>query len=492
VNQDVVDALLIGTGVVLVAVLAVRASTRFGLPTLLLYLGLGMLLGESGFGIHFSDAGLSRTLGLLALVLILAEGGLAARWSNVRPAVPLGAVLATLGVGVSIAVVAAASVYLLGFSWLNGVLLGAIVSPTDAAAVFATLRRLPLKGRLGAILEAESGFNDAPSVILVLGLTAAGSHPVGSLALHLVYEMAVGAVIGLLVGFGGAELMRRIALPAAGLYPLTTVALTVLSFAAATEVDASGFLAVYLTGVVLGNSNLPHRQATLGFAEGLAWLAQIGLFVLLGLLVSPPQLTSALGPAVVIGLVLLLVARPLSVLCSASIFRLRWRAQALLSWAGLRGAVPIVLATIPITAGDRTGSRIFNIVFLLVVVFTVVQGTSLPWVARKLGTTADAAPRELTVEAAPLEELAADLLNLKVSEGSRLRGVYVRELRLPRGAVVSLIVRDGRSFVPDTATRIEVGDSLLVVASSQARQATEERLQAVSRAGRMAGWLEHP
>ncbi|HVX44618.1 MAG TPA: potassium/proton antiporter [Mycobacteriales bacterium] len=491
-DHSITVALLIGTVVVLVAVLAVRASTRFGLPTLLLYLGLGMAVGESGLGINFDNADLTRTLGLLALVVILAEGGLTTRWTDARPALPVGAVLATVGVGVSVAVTAGATVLILGVGWHDGVLLGAIVSSTDAAAVFATLRRLPLKGRLAATLEAESGFNDAPTVILVLLLTGSQSHSLGHTAGQIGYELLVGAVIGVGVGFLSAEILRRSALPVAGLYPLATVAFTVLAFAVATLAHSSGFLAVYLAGLVLGNAALPHRRATLGFVEGLGWLAQIGLFGLLGLLVSPPDLPAAILPALAIGAVLLVIARPLSILASATWFRFGIRAQALLSWAGLRGAVPIVLATIPISAAEPNADRLFNVVFVLVIAFTLIQGTSLPWVAQRLRTVEATATRDVTVEAAPLEDLAADMLHVDVTGGSRLHGVYVNELRLPRGAVVSLLVRDGVSFVPDANTRISRGDALLVIATAAARAEAERRLRSISRSGRLAGWLADP
>jgi cell volume regulation protein A len=297
-------------------------------------------------------------------------------------------------------------------------------------------------------------------------------------------------VIGLAAALVGVYVLRRSALPVAGLYPIATIGFMVLAYGLGTAAHASGFLAVYLAGLVLGNARLPHRQATLGFAEGLAWLAQIGLFVLLGLLVSPPDLPAAIVPALGVGVVLLVLARPLSVLVSATWFRLSLRSQALLSWAGLRGAVPIVLATIPITAGHHGAERLFNIVFVLVIVFTLVQGTSLPWVAGRLGAVEDSAPREIEVESAPLEELNADLLHVRVSAGSRLHGVYVDELRLPTGAALSLVVRAAVSFVPDRNTRIDHGDTLLVVVTAAARGETERRLRAVSRAGRLARWLE--
>jgi cell volume regulation protein A len=295
-------------------------------------------------------------------------------------------------------------------------------------------------------------------------------------------------VIGVTVGYAGAELLRRVALPLAGFYPLATLALCVLAFSVATLAHTSGFVAVYLGGLVLGNAALPHRAASLGFAEGMASLAQIGLFVLLGLLASPSRLDDALLPALIVGGALLLVARPLSVLVSLVWFRMPWSQQAFISWAGLRGAVPIVLATFPVAAGVDGAPRVFDTVFVLVVVFTVIQGWSLPWVARRLRIAAPVTPREIEVESAPLEELDAELMQLRVPEGSRLHGVYLPELRLPEDAAVVLIVRDGRSFVPDETTRLMRGDQALLVSARRSRPEAERRLRAVSRAGRLASW----
>lgn len=491
-------ALLIGALVVLAGVLAVRLATRFGLPSLLLYLAIGVIIGEDVAGVEFNNAELARLLGLWALVLILAEGGLTTRWTAVRDAVPLALVISTVGVAVSTAITGALAVVLLDLDWRSGLLLGAVVSSTDAAAVFSTLRRLTLRHRLMATLELESGFNDAPAVLLVTLLSSStafgGTRPVLSALGQVGYELVAGAAIGLLVGWLGAAVLRRSALPAAGLYPLATVAFTVIGYAAASLAQASGFIAVYLTGLVLGNARLPHRQATLGFAEGLAGLAQIGLFVLLGLLVVPHQLGTALLPALVIGGALLVLARPVSVLASAVWFRVPWREQAFLSWAGLRGAVPIVLATIPRIDGLPPGSRLsdpnrlFEIVFVLVVVFTLLQGTSLPLVARWLRVTDSEQAQEVEVETAPLAELGADLLQLRIPAGSRLHGVYVEELRLPDQAVVSLLVRAGRALVPQPDTRLARGDQLLIVVTARCRDDTERRLRAVSRAGRLARW----
>jgi potassium/hydrogen antiporter len=492
VNDAVIIALAIGAAVVLVAAVALRLADRLGLPSLLLYLLLGVALGERGLGIEFEDFALTQTLGVAALVVILAEGGLTTRWADVRRAIGPGLSLATVGVAVSVVVTAAIGVWLLDLPWLLALLLGAVISSTDAAAVFATLRRLPLPRRIAAALEAESGLNDAPVILLVVVLIERlnGQEPEAwwLTGLLIIGELVGGAVIGVAVGWGGAALLRRVALPLSGFYPLATLALCVLAFSSATLLHESGFVAVYLCGLVLGNAPLPHRTASLGFAEGMASLAQIGLFVLLGLLVSPDRLPGAIGPALLIGGALLLVARPLSVVASLAWFRVPWPQQAFISWAGLRGAVPIVLATFPLTADVPGATFVFDTVVVLVVVFTLVQGGSLPWVARRLGIATPMTPRDVHVESAPLEELDADLMQMRVPEGSRLHGVYLPELRLPQDAAVVLIVRDGRAFVPDETTRLMRGDQALLVSARRARTEAERRLRAVSRAGRLASW----
>jgi cell volume regulation protein A len=492
VNTTVTLALAIGAVIVLVAAVALRLADRLGLPSLLLYIALGIGLGESGVGVDFEDAELTQTLGVAALVVILAEGGLTTRWNDVRRAIGPGLTLATVGVGVSVGATAALTVWLLGYGWGFALLLAAVISSTDAAAVFAALRRLPLPRRVAAAIEAESGLNDAPAILLVMALaahlTGTGGGEWWLVVAVVVLELLGGAAIGVAVGFGGAELLRRVALPLAGFYPLAMLALCVLSFSAASLAHTSGFVAVYLCGVVLGNAALPHRSASIGFAEGMASLAQIGLFVLLGLLASPGRLDDALGPALVVGGVLLLVARPLSVVLSLIWFRIPWPQQAFVSWAGLRGAVPIVLATIPLTADVPGAVRIFDTVFVLVVVFTLLQGSSLPWVARRLGIAAPLTSRDVEVESAPLDELDADLMQVTVPAGSRLHGVYLPELRLPEDAAVILIVRGGRSFVPDEHTRLMRGDQALLVSARRSRAEAERRLRAVSRAGRLASW----
>ena len=472
--------------VVLVGVLAVRVSVRLGLPSLLLYLGIGILLGESVLGIPFDDAGVTEAAGWGALVLILSEGGLTTRWTAVRPALWVGVALATVGVVVSIAVVGVGLHVILGLEWRTAFLWGAVLSSTDAAAVFSVLRGVGVSRRLRGALELESGLNDAPAVIAVVVL--ASSDPITWVTpLLVVYELAVGAVVGYALGRGGAWALRRAALPSTGLYPLAALAVCLLAYSTGTLAHASGLLATYVAALVLGNSNLPHRGDVLSFAEGTGWLAQIGLFVLLGLYASPPRLLDAIIPAVIAGTILVVAARPLSVLVSAVPFRVPRPEQVFLAWAGLRGAVPIVFALVALQEGAPDGQRLVDAVFVLVVVLTLVQGTTLPFVARRLKVVA-VEPTEIEVDAAPLDELGADLLQVRVPVGSRLRGVYLRELRLPRGATVSLVVRDEEAFTPGNDTRLRAGDQLLVVTTAAAREATERRIRAVDRAGRLARW----
>lgn len=491
--HDLSLALLGGSLVLIFAVAAVRFSVRSGLPSLLIYLGIGLALGEEGLGIEFEAHQLTLVLGYAALALILIEGGVTTRWEGIRASVAPAVVLATVGVLVSVGVVGLFARFALGLPWSTALLLGAILASTDAAAVFSVLRVVPLPRRVTGMLEAESGFNDAPVVLLVTALSvslATGAEPqpwwqVGVLAIA---ELVGGSLIGLTIGWAGAQVMRRFAVGSSALFAIGVISVAVLAYGAADLLHTSGFIACYLAALLLGNLPLPHRPSVVGFATALGWLAQIGLFVLLGLLASPSGFPTQLVPAIVIGLTLLFVARPLSVLVSTTPFRMPWRTQVFLSWAGLRGAVPVVLATVPVTLGAQGVEWIFDLVFVLVVIFTLIQAPSLPYVARRLGLVSGHQQRDLAVEATPLDELGADLLEVDVGETSRIAGVRVVELRLPPGANVALVVRGGTSFVPRESTVLRTGDQFLIVTPAGTRSVTEKRLYAVSRAGRLAGW----
>ncbi|MGX1546457.1 potassium/proton antiporter [Streptomyces adustus] len=477
--------------VLLVAVAAVRISSRSGLPSLLVYLGIGVLMGQDGLGhIHFASAEMTQVIGYAALVVILAEGGLGTKWKEIKPVLPAATALALGGVAVSVGVTAAGAHYLVGLEWRQALIIGAVVSSTDAAAVFSVLRRIPLPARVTGMLEAESGFNDAPVVILVVAFSTAGPFEHWYVLVgEIVLELAIGAAIGLAVGLLGSWGLRHVALPASGLYPIAVMAIAVTAYAAGSLAHGSGFLGVYLASMIMGNAKLPHWPATRGFADGLGWIAQIGMFVLLGLLVTPHELGDDVWPALVIGLVLTMVARPLSVVLCLTPFRIPWQEQTLLSWAGLRGAVPIILATIPMVNGVDGSHRIFNIVFVLVVVYTLLQGPTLPWLARKLELGEGSEASDLGIESAPLERLRGHLLSVEIPAESRMHGVEVNELRLPAGAAVTLVVRDGTSFVPSPTTVLRRGDELLVVATDPVRDAAERRLRAVGHGGKLAGWL---
>ena len=378
---------LVGAGVTLLAILAVRVSSRAGLPSLLIYLLMGVALGDNGIGINFDDAELAHALGFAALAVILADGGLSTSWREVRPSMPLGLSLATLGVAVSVTIVALGAHYVLGLSWQLSVLLGAVTSPTDAAAVFSVLRGLPLSPRLVGALEAESGLNDAPTVVLVtlVSTGAVADHGIPLTVLVIAFELVGGVLIGLCIGFGGAWLMRRAALPSSGLYPLAVLCLALLAYGASAAVHASGFAAIYVAALVLGNSELPHRSATRSFAEGVAWLAQIGLFVMLGLLLTPSRITPERDRDRRRG-------QPAADLRRAA----DQRSASARSCNRCPGATPRSCrgpgcagrcrSCSPRSRSPRrspTPTRLFDIVFVIVVISTLLTGPTLPAVAKR-------------------------------------------------------------------------------------------------------------
>ena len=488
------QVLLLGSAILLVSMVAARIGERLRLPALLLFLGVGVAVGE--LGLKFPDVTLAQSLGFVALVLILAEGGLTTRWEEIRAALPVAVLLATVGVVVSIAAVAAFAHFVLGLDLGLSILLGAVTSPTDSAAVFSVLRKVPLPHRIRGVLEAESGFNDAPIVLLVVVATnlvlGQGGHDNPLVLVGMVAgELVGGVAVGFVLGWVGAWVMRRIALPASGLYPLGALGWVGLAYAAGSYAHLSGFAAVYVAAVVLGNGELPHRNATRSFAEGMGWVAQIGLFVMLGMLADTLRMSwTAAVWGVVLGAFLTFVARPLSVAVCASWFKIPWRSQAFISWAGLRGAVPIIMATVPLAHNAPDALYLFDMVFVLVVVFTVLQGPTLPAAARLFGVSTGADATDVEYEFAPLDNIKADMLQVHVADGSKLRGVTVQEVRLPRNSVISLIVRDDEPFTPAPTDVIRAGDDLLVVTSAADRVRVERRFDALSKHGRLARWRE--
>jgi cell volume regulation protein A len=490
------QAVVIGGAVVLLAVVGVRFAGRLGLPGLLLYLGIGLLLGNVSTRVPFGpsigplDPELATVLGYAALIIILAQGGLTTRWSQLRPVLGPSIALATVGVAVSVTVVALPLIWLAGLDPRIAILLSAVLAATDAAAVFSVLRRVPIVPRLRTLLEGEAGLNDAPVVVLV-AVVASGAMTAAPWLIPLVVvgELVGGGLIGVLIGLGTRWLLPRLALPAVGLYPIAVLTPIVAAYGIADLLHVSGFIAVYLSAVIVGSSSaLPHQRAVKGFSDGLAWVAEIGLFIMLGLLVDVSRLPGAIGIALSAALLLLVFGRPLSAVIALAPFRWPARCIAFVSVTGLRGAVPIVFAAIPLGLAMPGAEIVFDATFIVVLILTLVQTPALPWVARRLGVAVAQPAGELDVDSAPLDGVNAVMLGLSIPKDSRLVGVFVREIGLPQPAAVSLVIRERSTLVPDSETRLRAGDQIVVVTTPRARDATERRLRAISREGRLAVW----
>lgn len=460
---------LASLGVLLLAsVLLSRASERFGVPVALIFLAIGIAAGSEGLGgIAFDDPGLAFRAGTAALVVILFDGGLNTSAASLREGIRPAALLATVGV-VATAAVVGLGARVCGFGWTEAMLLGAIVSSTDAAAVFSILRGsgLHLKRRVATTLELESGLNDPMAVILTAALTAvlATGRPLGaSLLLGIPVALAVGAAAGLLVGAVGRRLLARLRLPAGGLYPVLTLALALLAFGLPTLVAGSGFLAVYVAALVLGNGPLPYRAGVLRVHDALAWFAQIAMFLLLGLLVFPSRLWAVAPTGLALGLFLAFVARPLVVLACLAPFRYPMRETLYVGWIGLRGAVPIILATFPILSGAPGAARIFDVVFFIVVVNALVPGGTVRWATRALGLEARVPPApQAVLEITSMQPLQGELLSFYIEPASAVSGSTIAELPVPEGAAVTLIVRGKELIAPRGATVIKPGDHVYV------------------------------
>lgn len=383
--------LLVSSVLLLLSILAWKVSSRLGIPALLLFLGIGMLAGSDGpGGIYFDDASVAQSVGVVALAFILFAGGLDTEWKVVRPALGAALALSTIGVLLTALVVAVFALFLLHVSFLEGLLLGAIISATDAAAVFSVLgaRKLNLSGKLTPLLELESGSNDPMAVFLTIGLTNLLANPhesVFAVLLLFVQQMGIGAIFGLLLGWGAIYLIVRLKLEEAALYPVLTIALVLLAYGLTATLGGSGFLAVYLVGVLLGNSSVQRVNRLSGFHDSLAWLMQIAMFLILGLLVFPSRLPAVFVSGLLITGVAIFIARPVSVLITLLPVKMSLQEKLFVSWVGLRGAVPIVLATFPLLAGLPRASLLFDLVFFVVFASVLLQGTSVPFVARWLG-----------------------------------------------------------------------------------------------------------
>jgi len=452
-----------------------RASGRLGLPIALLFLAVGVLAGPEGIGrISFGDYGLAYRAGTAALVLILFDGGLQTPIASVRAVIRPAAALATLGVLVT-AALAAAAARLLGVPWAEALLLGAVVSSTDAAAVFSVMRgaRVRVRRRVALVLETEAGLNDPMAVILTLGLTqllTGRRATVAGMVGLMVVQMAVGLLAGLAAGYGARLLLPRLRLAASGLYPVFTLALAFAVFGATSVLQGSGFLAVYVAAVIIGNGAMPYQAGVKRVHDSIAWLSQVGMFLLLGLLVLPSRLATVALPGLGIALLLAVVARPVAVAVALAPFRFRPRELAFISWAGLRGASPVILATFPVLAQAPGAEHIFQIVFFVVAVNALVPGATLRAAVRALGLTSRAdPPPEATLEIMSHLAMDGEILSFFVEPESAVAGSALKDLPFPEGASILLLVRGHRLVPARGNTVVEPGDHVHVFCHSEDR-----------------------
>jgi cell volume regulation protein A len=473
-----IDALILMSGVLLVlGIASSKLSARLGMPVLVMFLVVGMLAGSEGIGgVEFENYRLTHAIGTLALVMILFDGGLGTSLGSIRVAWKPSLLLATVGVLVTAAITGLAASWILGISLLEGFLLGSIVGSTDASAVFSTLRwgGAHLPRRIAAVLEVESASNDPMAIFLTIGCIEVllGNLEFGPPLLGLLAsQMFIGGVVGLGGGYVAVEAANRVELGATGLYPVLMSAVCLLVYGLAAQLGGSGFLAVYLAGVVIGNRRLAFQRSIRRFHDAISWLAQIIMFVTLGLLCFPSRLLVVGGHALLIGAVLIVVARPLAVLISAAPFRFSWQELTLLSWVGLKGAVPITLATFPLMLGTPENNLqaplLFDVVFFIVVVSAVIQGTSLTPVARWLGLERPREPEPpVTLEISSLRQVNGEVVDYAIDKYSRAAGRLVKDLALPDGVVIAMIARGHEVIPPQGLTRIQAGDHVILVLRS--------------------------
>ena len=470
-----IENILLWVGaIVFVSVVSSKLAGKFAIPVLLIFLAIGMLAGSEGLGgIYFDDASLAKNIGIVALIFIIFSGGFDTEWKEIRGVAWQGAILATAGVLLTAALSGIFAVYVLDFSLLEGLLLGAIVSSTDAAAVFSVLRskRISLKKPLKPLLELESGSNDPTAVFLTVGLigliTSEGSGA-ATLIPRFLLDMSVGAIAGIVMSKVVVASIRKLKLEYEGLYPVVMISFVLLTYSIAVHLHGNGFLAVYLAGLLLGKADFHNKKSLMRFHDGVAWLMQIAMFITLGLLVFPSQIVPLAGAGFLFTLFLMFVARPAAVFLCLVPFRMGVAAKAMVSWVGLRGAVPIILATFPFMAGVGKADVIFDVVFFVVIASVFIQGTSIPWVAKLLKLEAPLPERPAyPIEFEKSERIDADLTDVIVPYSSAAVGRKLGELEIPDKCLVVMIARGEEFVVPSGTTVIEGGDVLLVLANDE-------------------------
>lgn len=480
------NILLLGSVLLFISIIASKTSFKFGIPTLILFLIVGMLAGSEGpGGIYFDDPKITQFMGVVALTFILFSGGLETKLESIRPVLKNGLALSTLGVLITAVAVGLFTSYVLNITIIEGMLLGAIVSSTDAAAVFSILRtrNIGLKGNLRPLLEFESGSNDPMAFFLTISFVELVIHPETSIAL-LIPKFLKGMLLGAACGFGAGKLMvfviNRINLDVAGLYPVLVMSLMFFSFSFTDAIGGNGFLAVYGAAIILGNSNLIHKKSLIKFFDGMAWLMQIVMFLTLGLLVFPSHIIPILGEGILISVFLILIARPVAVFLMLSrASDLNFRKKLFISWVGLRGAAPIVFATYPLIAGVHYADTIFNLVFFISVSSVVLQGSTLSLMAKwlKVGVP-EKLKRKFPLDLELKENSKSELIELDISESSGIIGKQIVQLKLPKTSLIVLIHRKDKYVTPSGDTEIQGGDHLLILTDSkEAREQVYESFE---------------
>ena len=479
-----IETILLWVAVLIfVSAVSSKLSDRFAIPTLLLFLVIGMLAGSEGIGrVYFDNARLAKSIGVIALIFIIFSGGLDTNWKDTRAVAWPGVILSTLGVLLTAVITGLCAVYILKFSFLEGMLLGSIVSSTDAAAVFSILRskRISLKQPLKPLLEFESGSNDPMAVFLTvsfISILTLKNMSIVSLIPRFFLDMGMGALIGYLMARFIVFFINRLKLYYEGLYPVIMISLVLLTYVIAVFLKGNGILAVYLAGLMLGQAEFPNKRMIVRFHDGLAWLMQIAMFVTLGLLVFPSHIIPLIGAGLLLALLLMVVARPVSVFLCLLPFKISTRKKAMIAWVGLRGSVPIILATFPFMAGIAQADTIFNIVFFIVIASVLIQGTSIPIISKMLKLDAPWANRKsYPIEFEKTEGMDAELTDIIVPYNSGSAGKMIRGLNVPEKCLIMLISRNDKFIIPAGPTIIEGGDVLLVLANTEDLLAFQQAL----------------
>lgn len=464
-------SILLVAALLVLGVLTTKFSSRLGVPSLVFFILVGM--GLSKF-IYYDSAYLTQLFGILALIVILFEGGLQTKWSSTRKVIIPSITLATLGVFITTAIIGVLAKYILGVSWLEGLLFGAIVGSTDAAAVFAVLGNKNIRPKLTSTLEAESGTNDPMAIFLTIAIIELIMNPdasIVSMALGLFWQMGFGLVMGLLFGKAAVWIINKINLDSSGLYPVLSMALAILTYSFTAMLQGSGLLAVYVMAVLVGNSDLTYRHSIFRFNEGFAWMMQILMFILLGLLVFPDQLIHVIWQGLALSLLLMFVARPVGVFISMFFMKFNIKEMTFISWAGLRGAVPIVLATYPMIAGLQNSQLLFNVVFFVVLTSALIQGATISPLANKLGLSGG---KKVTIphslELVSIGKTSSEIIEIEIEPNSVISGKELRFSQLPDEALVTAVVREGKIITPKGHTTLMEGDILYILLPKSLRE----------------------